>query len=88
MVLRGHNPQEPPTPPRNQRKNLDFFANRTELTYTAPNINATKNDWINYAEGFLDSFQVIKFRFLAFIFVPGGARQPGMQKSSLIVPRL
>lgn len=45
-----------------------------------------KNAWINYAEGFLDFFQVIKFRFLAFILVPGSTRRHGRQKSSLIVP--
>lgn len=49
------------------------------LTNTASNINATKNDWIHYAEGFLDFFQVIKFRFPAFILVPGSARRHGLQ---------
>lgn len=58
------------------------------LTYTAPSTNATKNDWTHYAEGFLDFFQVIKFRFLAFILVPGSARRHGLQKSTLIVPTL
>lgn len=47
-----------------------------------------KNAWINYAEGFLDFFQVIKFRFLAFILVPGSTRRHGRQNSSLIVPGL
>lgn len=65
-----------------------MLAKSIELTYTAPNTNATKNDWINYAEGFLDFFQVIKFRFLAFILVPGSARRHGLQKPSLIVPML
>lgn len=47
-----------------------------------------KSAWINYAEGFLDFFQVIKFRFLAFILVPGSTRRHGRQNSSLIVPGL
>ena len=51
----------------------------TELTNTALNTNATEKGWMHYAEGFLDFFQVIKFRFLAFILVPGSARRHGLQ---------
>lgn len=51
----------------------------TELTNTALNTDAPGKDWMHYAEGFLDFFQVIKFRFLAFILVPGSARRHGLQ---------
>lgn len=64
------------------------LAKSIALTYTEPSTNGTKNDWIHYAEGFLDFFQVIKFRFLAFILVPGITRRHGLQKSTLIVPTL
>lgn len=62
-------------------------AKSRELTYTAPNTSA-ENHCVHYAEGFLDFFQVIKFRFLACILVAGSARRRGLQKSSLIAPML
>lgn len=75
-------PSRPPAPAEGSGAGERSVRSQTR----AFNTNATKNAWINYAEGFLDFFQVIKFRFLAFILVPGSTRRHGRQKSSLIVP--
>lgn len=82
VAVRGVRRDEPRA--RRGERGVGERSGRSETR--AFNTNATQNAWINYAEGFLDFFQVIKFRFLAFILVPGSTRRHGRQKSSLIVP--